>query len=412
MANILDYLQEVTAGFSEKPFCEVDSLILSQLSYLDFEGLVPGPEGEPVPLSQISGEGARAIMTRHDRVPELDSELIRRAAENPRFSGLQLAGYVNIIDKEAEEQFSAVTFLLKNEVYVAYRGTDSSYVAWKEDFNLAFLNPVPAQLAGAAYLDWAAGRFSDPLRVGGHSKGGNIAVYSSLFCSPETRKRVIAVYSHDGPGFPEGVLQSPEFAEMQARLHKTIPQSSLVGLLLQHQENYRIIRSSKFWILQHDPYSWVVENGSFQYLEELSYGARFLDKNLNAWIASLSPQELSDFADALYKVLCALPGDSFSDSPETWWNAVFDTLNGLKGLDKDTYACLLRTAGSLFSMAGKRLILPSIPFPELKLPEIPAPKVRRSLPTPLAENFLRQLSFQKNTPDFHRPKDSTEQGDI
>lgn len=412
MANILDYLQEVTAGFSEKPFCEVDSLILSQLSYLDFEGLVPGPEGEPVPLSQISGEGARAIMTRHDRVPELDSELIRRAAENPRFSGLQLAGYVNIIDKEAEEQFSAVTFLLKNEVYVAYRGTDSSYVAWKEDFNLAFLNPVPAQLAGAAYLDWAAGRFSDPLRVGGHSKGGNIAVYSSLFCSPETRKRVISVYSHDGPGFPEGVLQSPEFAEMQARLHKTIPQSSLVGLLLQHQENYRIIRSSKFWLLQHDPYSWVVENGSFQYLEELSYGARFLDKNLNAWIASLSPQELSDFADALYKVLCALPGDSFSDSPETWWSAVFDTLNGLKGLDKDTYACLLRTAGSLFSMAGKRLILPSIPLPELKLPEIPAPKVRRPLPTPLAENFLRQLSFRKNTPGSYRLKDSTEQGDI
>lgn len=411
MANILDYLQEITAGFSERPFSEVDSLVLSQLSYLDFGELVPGPEGEPVPLAEISGGGAAVAMTLHSRVPEQDSELVRKVAANPRFSGLKLAGYVNIVDKEAEKQFSAVTFLLENEAYVAYRGTDSSFVAWKEDFNLAFLNPVPAQLAGAAYLDWAAERFSCPLRAGGHSKGGNIAVYSSLFCSPETRKRITAVYSHDGPGFTEGVLQSPEFAEMQDRLHKTIPQSSLVGLLLQHQENYRVIRSDQFWIMQHDPYSWLVENGSFQYLEELSYGARFLDKNLNAWISSLSPQELSDFADALYKVLCALPGDSFADAPEQWWLAAYDTLNGLKGLDRETYACLLRTAGSLFSLAGRRLIFPSVSLPELKLPEIPAPRLRPKPPAPLAEDFLRQLSFRKNAPGSHRPKDSTEQGD-
>ncbi len=396
MANILDHLQEVTKSFSERPFNEVDSLILSQLSYLDFAGLVPGPkEGGFVSLKDLAGEASIASLTKHDRVPELDGELVRRVAESPRFRGLRLGGYVNIIDKEAEEQFSAVTFLLEEFAYVAYRGTDASYVAWKEDFNLAFLSPVPSQLAGAAYLNWAAEQVSCPLRAGGHSKGGNIAVYSTLFCTPETRKRVTDFYSHDGPGFPEGILQSPEFAEMKSRLHKTIPQSSLVGLLLQHQESCQIVRSDQFWVMQHDPYSWQVVNGGFETVESLSYGARFLDQSLNAWIASLSPQELSQFADALYRVLRALPGESFSDTPEQWWRAAWETLNGLRGLDKETYACILRTVSSLFSLARSSLTLPFLSLPGWKLPEIPAPKKAMASPPPLAETLLQKLPFRK-----------------
>lgn len=406
MGNILDYLLEVTASFTERPFSEVDSLVLSQLSYLDFGGLVPGPGEKFVPFRQLAEETAVVSLVKHDRVPESNAELVRRVAGNPRFGELQAGNYVNIIDKEAEEQFSAVTFLLENGAYIAYRGTDSSYVAWKEDFNLAFISPVPSQAAGAAYLDWVSSLVSGSLRVGGHSKGGNIAVYSSLFCGPETRKRIAAVYSHDGPGFPEGVFESPEFSEMRDRLHKTMPQSSLVGVLLQHQENYRVIRIDQFWIMQHDPFSWQVENGEFQSVEDLSSGARFLDQNLNAWISSLSAQELSEFADALYRVLCALPGESFTDAPDKWWEAARETLNGLKGLDGDTYACILRTVGSLFSLAVKNLPRPSFP-----LPEIPAPKAGNFSPPPLAEALLRQLPFYKRDSGPAQPAHIQGQGD-
>lgn len=409
MGNLVDYLAEITAGFGEKPFGDVDSLVLSQLSYLDFNGLVPGPGQGFVPFEALASDEAVASLVKNDRVPELDAQLVHRTAENPRFCGMQIGGYVNIIDREAQEQFSAVTFRLEDFTYVAYRGTDSTYVGWKEDFNLAFVSPVPSQAAGAAYLDWVSSLVPGPLRVGGHSKGGNIAVYSSLFCGSETRKRVATVYSHDGPGFSEGVLQSPEFAEMRDRLHKTMPQSSLVGVLLQHQENYRVIRSGQFWIMQHDPFSWLVENGDFQYLEELSSGARFLDKNLNAWISSLSAQELSNFADALYKVLCALPGESFTDTPDKWWEAARETLSGLKGLDSDTYTCILRVTGSLFSMTLKNMPRPKPPF---SLPEIPAPKVKNFSPPPLAEALLRQLPFYKKESASDQPDNMRDQGDI
>lgn len=396
MGTILDYLLETTAGFEEKPFSDVDSLVLSQLSYLDFGGLAPGPGEDPIPFRNLAGDSAVAALVKRDRVPQLDAELVRRVDASSRFSGLKIGNYVNIIDKEAEEQFSAVTFFLDGMAYLAYRGTDSSYVAWKEDFNLAFLNPVPSQVAGAAYLDWVAGLFPGPLRVGGHSKGGNIAVYSSLFCRPEHRKRITAIYSHDGPGFTQGVLESPEFLEMRDRLHKTMPQSSLVGVLLQHQENYRVIRSNQFWIMQHDPFSWIVEQGDFQYLEKLSSGALFLDKNLNAWISSLSAEELSRFADALYQVLCALPGDAFTDAPDQWWEAARETLNGLKDLDRDTYACILRTTGSLFTLALKNLPKPGLSSLSLNLPEIPLPRTPRFSPPSLRQGLLQQLSFLKN----------------
>ncbi len=367
MGNILDYLLEVTPSFAARPFGPVDSLILSQLSYLDYGELVPGPGEAPVPFRALAGEAAIAALTRHDRVPELDGELVRRVDDSPRFADMKVGNYVNIVDKEKEQQFSAVSFFLNGELYAAYRGTDSSHIAWKEDFNLAFLDPVPSQTAGAAYLDRISADFSGPLRVGGHSKGGNIAVYSSLFCKPETRARIAAAYSHDGPGFSQKVLESHNFAEMEPRLQKTIPHSSLVGMLLQNQENYRVIRSSQFWLMQHDPYSWLVESGDFLYEEGLSAGASLLDKNLNAWIASLSPEELSKFADALYQVLCALPGDAFTDTPDKWWMAAAETLNGLKDLDQETYGVILHTVGSLLKLSVK-----SIPRPEFpgKLPDI------------------------------------------
>ncbi len=403
MGNLVDYAAQVTQSFQEKPFGAVDSLILSQLAYLDYAGLLPEPGGGFLPFARLAGDPAAASLTEGGRAPELNGELVRRVAANPRFRELQVGDYVNIVNKEAQKQFSAVTFLVDGGAYIAYRGTDATYVGWKEDFNLAFLSPVPSQVAGAEYLDWAAGRSQGPLRVGGHSKGGNIAVYSSLFCSPETRQRILAAYSHDGPGFTQGVLDSPEFHEMQDRLRKTIPQSSLVGVLLQNQENYRVVRSDQFWILQHDPFSWQVENGDFLYEEELSYGARFLDKNLNVWISSLPKEELSSFADALYQVLCALPGDSFDDAPSKWWDAARETLNGLKGLDPDTYVCILRTVASLLPLILKNLPRPKtapalqeLRLPELHVPNVPAPKVCDLPPHSLPEGFLRQLPFRNS----------------
>lgn len=385
MGTMLNYLEETRESFAQKPFCSVDSLILSQLAYVYFDGFVPPPEAHSsVALQSLAVDDIIDKMVNGIRVPESNRKLLHLLAESPRFQDLQLSDYVNIIDKEREEQFSAVTFHLGEDIYVAFRGTDSYYIAWKEDFNLAFLCPVPSQASGALYLSRVVKNWTAPqaagssgtgkLRVGGHSKGGNIAVYASLFCDPEARRRIHAVYSHDGPGFQEKVLLSPEYEEMRERIEKTIPESSLVGVLLQHQENFRVVKSHSFWIMQHDPFSWVIEKGDFMSAPGLSPTAAFLDNSLNEWISTLSEKQLSEFSDALYQVLLAFGGDTFTTVAPDWRFTLPTVLEGLKNVDPDIKKLLLHTAGSLFALAVKNLSKPKLkeePGHPLNLSELP-----------------------------------------
>ncbi len=138
--------------------------------------------------------------------------------------------------------------------YVAYRGTDSTFVGWKEDFNMAFLYPVPSQEEGVTYLNSVAGLISSNLIVGGHTKGGNIAVYSSLRCKPHIRGRITMIYTHDGPGFIPEVLRVKGYWHFQTMIQKTNP-IFRDGMLLQHQEPYKVVKSKPIWIMQHDPFT-------------------------------------------------------------------------------------------------------------------------------------------------------------
>ena len=56
MANLLDYLDwRGDLPLSRDPFNEVDNLILAELSFVDFGGIVPGPgAGAAVPLGEAA----------------------------------------------------------------------------------------------------------------------------------------------------------------------------------------------------------------------------------------------------------------------------------------------------------------------------------------------------------------------
>ena len=242
MANILDYLDwRGDLQISERGFNEVDNLLLAELCYLDFGGIVPPGFDAPVPLQEAMRR--YDVLREHESmgvlVPDQIPELGRRMAASARFSGLLLCGYENKIDDETQTQFSALTLLLPDgTAYVAFRGTDDTIVGWKEDFNLAFLPVVPAQRMAVQYLQAAAAAFSErPLRVGGHSKGGNLAVYSAVFCSEAVQNQLMQVYNNDGPGFRTSLLPLPEHKRVAGRIVTIIPESSVVGILLEHEEH-------------------------------------------------------------------------------------------------------------------------------------------------------------------------------
>ena len=213
--------------------------------------------------------------------------------------------YRNELLPEMESQFAAVTWLLPGgSALITYRGTDTTLTGWKEDFNMSFQTCVPAQEKALWYLEaFAKGHPTMPILVAGHSKGGNMAVYAAARCQPELQARLTAVHNHDGPGFQAAILREPGYREVLTRVRTFVPQSSVVGMLLEHEESYTVVRSRQLSLLQHDPYSWEVLGGDFICLEEVDENSRFLDGTIKTWLGQTSLQERNDFVDAVFELL-------------------------------------------------------------------------------------------------------------
>ena len=199
---------------------------------------------------------------------------------------------------------SVLSFLLDDDrVYVAFRGTDNTIVGWKEDFNMSFLYQTEGQIRAAQYLNDCYGDTSYELLVGGHSKGGNFAVYASAFCQPAIQDRITCVYSNDGPGFLKEITTQESYERIVSRVVSTIPESSIVGMLLENEMDHRVVKSSQTGAMQHDAMSWEVLGNHFVFAENLSESSVMLDRTLKNWIYGLSAEEREDFVNILFGTL-------------------------------------------------------------------------------------------------------------
>ncbi len=356
--TIFDYLEwRGDIAFSAAPFNEVDNLIISVLAYLPFDGLVPAQPTKKSPtLSDVARNFAEldpaSLAVRDGR----DVELLARAAESRRFGATRISGYVNSIDVSEQKQFSAVCAITDDGTpFVAFRGTDLTLVGWKEDLNMGFMSAVPSQLEAVAYLENAARRLGGKFRVGGHSKGGNLAAYAAAFCAKTAQKRISAVFSNDGPGFSPETIESEGFRAIQDRTRSLIPQSSVIGLLLEHSERYSIVHSEQSGLLQHDPYSWTVVRDRFVPERELTRDSVFVDRTLKDWIRAMDTERRKTLIDALYEIIGATEAETVLDLSTDWLKTAKATVKSLSGLDAETKKILRETLGILFEASKKNL---------------------------------------------------------
>lgn len=240
-------------------------------------------------------------------------QVLTAAVASPRLRDARLCSYVSETDDAKEKQFAACTLRFPSgDAYVSFRGTDNSIVGWKEDFNMAFETDVPSQRAAVAYLERVARGVTGKLYVGGHSKGGNLAVYSAMNCSEQAYARIEKVFSHDGPGFTAEAMASGDFAARVGKVSKTVPESSVIGMMFEQQEEYSVVCSTARGALQHDPFSWVVEGADFARADKVSRSAVAIDQSLNQWFADMSREERAGFIDALFQVLYASGQDTLA----------------------------------------------------------------------------------------------------
>ena len=319
-ANILDYLDwRGDLPFSAAPFCEVDNLIFSMLSFVDYSPAVPAdPLCSPVKLPDVweavrekypDGEDFGEVIPRHVNT------LFERAAASVRFRDVYAAGYRSVLEEDAVTQFAAVTFILPDDsLFIAFRGTDDTLVGWREDFHLSFTSPVRAQQLAADYAGEMASVYTGPIRMGGHSKGGNLAVYAAAFCPAHVRRRIATAYSNDGPGFLTEIIESPEFREAEEKVVTFVPQSSVVGMLLGHNESYRVIESTEqSGLAQHDPFTWTVRGASFVHPGGLSPDGKRHNQTLAEWLEGITPEERRRFTDTVFGLLASTGAKTLSD---------------------------------------------------------------------------------------------------
>lgn len=358
--TIIEYVQHEMRSFAEQPFHEVDSLVLSQFSYIHLGNLIAPPSAGAVrpPLTLQQLYRAECFDYYFSDQPDADRnrQLLEACAASPRFRDIGIAYYAEDFDAAAEKQFCAMTFFINADTsYLAFRGTDSTFVGWKEDFNMAFMTPVPSQEAALAYTLEVSKLIRGQLILGGHSKGGNLAVYASMQSPKRLQNRIREIYSHDGPGFRDNIFSSEGYLRIKDRIRKTLPQSSLVGMLLEHQENYEVVESAAVGIVQHNPYSWIVSDGSFIKLDTLTSGADYLNRTLADWLSLLPNEQRAQFVDALYSIISDSEFSSFAQLRESWPTELSSLMENMKNMDEEPRRILHETLRSLVLMAIKNL---------------------------------------------------------
>lgn len=354
MANMLDYIDwRGDLTFDKSAFNDVDNQIFTQLSFIDFDKIVPGfHENGFIRLS----EAAEMFFARHGQeqiemgvlVPNDIVTLLKKTSEAPRFKDLLLTKYINKIDYEKQQQFAALTIVLPDSCYVAFRGTDDTIVGWKEDFNMAFMTVVPSQLDAVKYLEGVAADIKGGIMVGGHSKGGNLSVYSALHCSDSVKDRLITVYNNDGPGFSKKVIDTEEYAKISDRVRTIIPESSVVGIMLEHDEKFSIVKSTQPGLLQHDSFSWEVLGTKFIAADERSQYSEISDTAMRTWLGEMDTDERILFVDTLFDILESTNAKTLLDLNTNKLETAMALMKTIKHLDEEKKANMSKIIGALF----------------------------------------------------------------
>lgn len=353
MSNLYDFVDwRGDLSFGNVPLGPVDALILSMLSYLDFADIVPADvRGEPLRLADVAKKYlARPAVPKRKVFGLEDCEnLLHVLAKCERFGSLRVLGAQKNVDHASGLQFGAVSYLLSGQnIFVAFEGTDDTIVGWKENFRMSYECPIPAQLKALAYLREVAAAY--PMRriyVGGHSKGGNLAMFAAVNAGEGIRARIRAVYNNDGPGFCDDTLQSPAYLEMHSRIYTYLPQSSIVGVLLEHDTNYKIVRSARRGLLQHDAFSWEVLGNDFVYATERTAFGTKTEAIVDRFMDMISPARKRQFCEALFGILEASERDTFSGILLNKRQSLKGILGAYADLPDDVKLLLIETLGAL-----------------------------------------------------------------
>lgn len=359
MSHIVSYIKRQKENtFKEVPFNEVDALVLAQFIYPKWDGIIPtiSEKREAVCLGDIAENLDFAHVFLDERYRKDNVELVEAMVESKRFGRMRMNYFSDITSVLAETQFSAMTvFLEDGPTVIIYRGTDETMVGWKEDFNMAFKEPVTGQSLSALYLQQVSELVDGNYIVLGHSKGGNFAVYASMNVEEKIQNRIEKVYSFDSPGFRPEILESVDFNKIKDKIYKFLPHSSIFGMLLQSKEDFQVVECFSIGILQHNPYNWQVSDNEFKKVEKLDRGSVFLNETFNEWLYSLNDEELHAYSEIWYQVMQEANITTMLDFTKEPGKALTSLIDAVRETDDKTKEMVKELAHGLIEVAKENI---------------------------------------------------------
>lgn len=334
MAGIIELCNEIKDfDYKTRMLSEEEALIFAQLAYLPYEkGLRDKEEGLVKEVFQnILNSEEPSISLGLSKA--FDVKLMGLMKDSKRYGEILISDFVKVEDDEEICQFTGVTFHLDDgSKIISYRGTIGEVFAWKESLELAAKETIPSHDLGLKYLERIHGKTRGSLYIVGHSKGGNIAMYSYIKAEERIKDRVRKVYNFDGPGFNLQSGLKEDFKRAKDKIKSFIPQSSAVGILLNHEEEVVVIKSAAIKLFQHDPYSIVIERGKFIELDDLSREGKNLEFTMAKIQEELTREEVQAFIDTFFGIL---ENEEKDQGAKNKLSIFFERVKGLNEEDRE-----------------------------------------------------------------------------
>lgn len=365
--SLIDYIRwRGDLNFKTFPFNDIDAMILSQLSSVRYGHAVPGAatvdelQKRPYKLlptleqvaqihhDSFSGENSNSKMEEEDYI-------LFEAGKSNRFKNIRMDGYICDMDSENIKQFSAVTFFLKKRlVYIAFRGTDDTFISWEENFRMSYMFPIPAQADAEKYLNFMAQGFLRKSIVGGHSKGGNMAVYASTFCKNTIQKSIQRIFAFDAPGFPKDLNSIESYGLIKDKIVGYMPVNSIIGTLMTVPYQNLVVNSDASSVWQHYMFNWEIMGTSPVFVEDRSEFSYRFEKIVSEKIDAIPEEDKPQSVSELFSVFRDNQIYKISDFSNMSFKQVLGLIKGARSISSANKDLLLSIVKLLWEDSRKK----------------------------------------------------------
>lgn len=335
MKTMKEYIQSYTYSFQEKPFQEVDNLVFASFSYLNLSGIVPEYGNGTICVADAYQKYLDMYYKDHLEFFAVRgvAKIFEAMAKSKRYRDVMLSNYSRL--QTDDMQFGAITLTMPDgSKYISFEGTDDSIVGWKESCSLCYQYPIPAQKAAVSYLNKVVSFFDNVVYVGGHSKGGNLAMYAAMKCAIWVKPKVKKVYNNDGPGFFLEQTKKHDYRQMVKKLCMFVPGESVFGMMLIHPSHYKVVKSRSWGVWQHAATTWLIEGDHFVSTKQGRVSIAFGNK-VNEWLAHVDFASRKRLVDVLFRLVEESGITTFSDLIQLKLPVMIEFIQKTRQLNKE-----------------------------------------------------------------------------